>query len=146
MTATQQRLNLAISQRTALLDTATVRAALGVDVDTVVAKVEAGEFVWVWNVAVDADGPMKRRFWARELREPAAVASLELKDVLRELLGQRENFRATEVGQLLLVDDATVFRLFECGALKGELVGRVRHIWRASLERFLTQRWLGGGR
>ena len=49
MTA-QRALNLSISQRTVLVTVDTLRTHLGVDADTILYRIDAGEYRWVLDV------------------------------------------------------------------------------------------------
>lgn len=137
----QKRLNLSLSARTVLVTPDTVRAALGVDADTVAAKVDCGELRWVWNVALGRE-IAELRFWAREIISPESVtaANYSPAKVVAEILGSRSRWRGVELAQLLLVSRPTIMRLVNAGELKGEIVNGAIHVWRAPLEKFLLAR------
>ena len=135
----QKRLNLSLSARTVLVTTDAVRAALGVDADTIAAKVDAGELRWVWNVALGRE-IAELRFWAREIVAPEFVADYTPAKVVAEILGIRSRWRGVELAQLLLVSRPTIMRLVDAGELKGEIVNGAIHVWRAPLEKFLLAR------
>ncbi len=146
----QRHLNLSISQRTVLVTTDMVRAALGIDADSVSAKIEAGELRWVFDVssqrAVGANDKTIRelRFWATEIMAPALVANLSLAAALKQILGsERARWRGTEVQHLLLVSRPTVKKLHDDGELPGDLVSGSFVFKRAALEKFLRSRWQG---
>lgn len=144
----QRHLNLSISNRTVLVTGDMVRAALGVDADTITAKVDAGEFRWVWDVtAVEGrearvEGRIRElRFWAKEIVAPQFVARLGVREALAEILGQdRQRFRGTELQHLLLVSRPQIKRLRDEGLLAGEIVGSTLWVNRSVVETFLTKR------
>lgn len=141
----QRQLNLSISQRTVLVTCDMVRAALGVDADTVTAKVDAGELRWVWNVSTGAGAVRELRFWAKEIIEPATVARLSVFSALNLILGtERTRWRGVEIQHLLLVSRPQIFRLHKEGDLPGEIVSGTLWVARAALKRFLTSRLIEG--
>ena len=142
--ARQRALNFTISARTALVTLDTVRAALGVDADTVNARVEAGEIRWVWNVALGRE-IAELRFWAREFTQPEIVAAADYSPakVVAEIIGSRSRWRGVEIAQLLLVSRPTIKSLVDSRALKGEVVNGAIHVWRGPLEKFLLARLVG---
>lgn len=137
-------MNATFSETACLIDAATVRAITGRDSETLTQMAEGqslfGAFNWVWNVAQSPTGRAERRFWLTEVIAPDKAAGLDLPVVLQKILGGRHSYRAAEAGQLLMVDDMTIFRLHRAGLLQGPIVGRTRHITRDSLEQFLTER------
>ena len=136
----QRHLNLSISQRTVLVSMDMVRAALGVDADTVTAKVEAGELRWVFNVAL-GDEMRELRFWAKEIIAPEFTADIAVGEAIKQILGtERTRWRGTEIQHLLLVSRPTVMRLKDSGELPGEIVGGTFWCKRAALETFLRGR------
>lgn len=137
----QRLLQLTLHTRTALVTSDTVCSALGVDAETLSAKVDAGELRWVWDVSVQRQRIRELRFLAAELTEARAYASLDL--ILREILpAQRDRLRSGEVAQLLRVSDPHILRLVNNGELHGDLIGHSRQVRTASLRHFLTQRLL----
>ena len=140
----QRGLNLPLSTRTVLVTLDTLRSVLGVDADSILAKVEAGELRWVFNVAV-GDDVRELRFWAKELIAPEFVTNLTIKQAIAEILGsQRARWRGTEIAQLLLVSRPTIMRLVNTEELPGDVIGGVIQVPRASLEKFLLARLLNG--
>ena len=141
MTTTQQRpLNISIAARTVLMSMETVRAVLGVDADTINARIESGEIRWVWDVALGAD-VRELRFWAKEFIAPA-LCPANPKAVVAEILGTRERFRGTEIAQMLLVSRPTILRLVMNSELAGDIISGVIQVKRAALEKFLLTRLL----
>ena len=140
MTA-QRQLNLSISQRTVLVTVDMVRAARGVDADTISAQVDAGELRWVWDVSNGTGAVRELRFWAREIIAPELCAELTPAAVVKMILGaDRARWRGVELAQLLLVSRPHIFRLHEGGELKGEIVSGTLYVPRLVVEKFLTQR------
>jgi len=146
MTATiqQRSLNLSISARTVLVTLDMVRACRGVDADTVLAQVDAGELRWVWDVSSGGGTVRELRFWAREIIAPEMSANFKPAQVISLVLGtDRARWRGVEIAQLLLVSRPQIFRLHEAGDLKGDIVGGTLYVARAVVEKFLTQRRVG---
>lgn len=137
----QRLLNLSINQRTVLVTVDMLRAVLGVDADSINARVDAGEFRWVWNVSAGTGDVRELRFWAREIIAPEQCAKLSLPLALNLILGQeRLHWRGTEIAHLLLVSRPQIFRLHEAGELPGEIVGHTLRVTRSALVNFLTHR------
>jgi hypothetical protein len=107
---------LAISPKTVLVDLSTVRAAWGLDADTVRQRVEDGHLRWVFDVGPkpsDGDGvPGKRelRFWIRELVSPRDCESLNLEQALLRILGASPAIRRGELERQWVVSHVTVHR------------------------------------
>jgi hypothetical protein len=138
----QRPLNLPVSERTVLVDVNMVRAARGVDADTVTAWVDSGELVWVWNVSTNPGGEIRElRFWAGEIICQDKVRALSLNHVVNALLPAREWFRGTEVSHLLLVSRPTVW--FLRTELKAVLIGHTLKVKRMELVAFFKRRWVG---
>jgi len=136
----QRLLNLPINHRTVLVTMEMVRANLGVDAESVQAKVDAGEIRWIWNVAT-GERISELRFWAKELIAPEFCAGLNLEQVINQLLGEvRLIWRGVEIEHLLLVSRPTVKKLCDEGALAGEIVGGTFHFRRAAVVNFLRAR------
>ncbi len=137
----QRHLNLPINQRTVLVTVDMVRASLGVDADSVAARVEAGELRWVFDVAAKGSQIRELRFWAKAIIAPERVADLTLSEAVGEILGDnRKTWRGTEVEHLLLISRPTVKKLHDDGELPGDLVGRTFIFGRAALESFFKRR------
>jgi excisionase family DNA binding protein len=147
MTA-QRHLNLSINQRTVLVTLDTVRASLGVDADSIIAKVDAGELRWVWNVSNGTGEVRELRFWAREIVAPELTRELTPAKALELILGDsplavRKDWRGVEIAQLLLVSRPQIFRLHEAGELPGVIVGGTLKVKREALKTFLRTRLVG---
>jgi predicted DNA-binding transcriptional regulator AlpA len=145
----QPLLNLTIHHRTALVTVGTAMAVLGVDGETVHARIESGALPWAWDIgvhdaAVQARGEQVNggvRIWARSLIAPDPRLKLDL--VVGCIIGERrERLRAGEVCRLFLCSRPTVWGLVKSGALAGPLVDHTQWVTRASLVRFLTERRL----
>jgi hypothetical protein len=146
MTA-QRSLNLSISQRTVLVTVDALRASLGVDAETILARIDAGEYRWVFDVSAvrsrrfhSSKHVRELRVWAKEIIAPEATSSLSQADAVTQIIGKRERYYGTEIAQLLLVSRPQIFRLNEGGELDGEIVSGKLWVKRASLEDFLTRR------
>ncbi len=140
-------LNLSLHQRTVLVTTETARAALGVDAETLMTRVESGGLRWVFDVsAVDGgprDGRLRElRFWVREIIAPETTRTLTPAQVVEQVVGtpSREHLRSGEVAHLLLVSDPHVGRLWQRGMLPGVIAGRALKLRRDGLVKFLNER------
>jgi hypothetical protein len=139
----QRHLNLSISQRTVLVTMDMVRAALGLDADSVMARVEAGELRWVFDIATGSQ-ISELRFWAKEIIAPEFCAGLTLAQAMKEILGsERARWRGTEIQHLLLVSRPTVKKLHDDGRLPGDLVNGTFSFRRAAVESFLRAAIVG---
>ena len=137
----QRHLNLSISHRTVLVTVDMVRAALGVDADSVAAKVDAGELRWAFDVSVNAAELRELRFWAKEIIAPELTKSLTVAEAINQILGtERQRWRGTEIQHLLLVSRPTVMRLHHGGELPGEIVGNTLWVTRSGIQQFLKSR------
>jgi hypothetical protein len=145
-TATQRPLGLALSQRTALVTMETVRAALGVDAETIWMRIECGQLRWVFDVSAVTNSQPGRlrelRFWAREVIAPETCRELAPEAVVDQVVGvkEREHLRSSEVAHLLLVSDPHVGRLWQRGLLPGLIAGRTLKLRRDGLVTFLRER------
>jgi hypothetical protein len=140
----QAHLNLAVHQRTVLVTQETVRASLGIDADSVAAKVDCGELRWVWDISAGGGEIRELRFWARELIAPSLCVALQLDAVIDSMIGTtRAHLRAVEVGQLLLCSRPHILAHVREGDLSGPLVGHTQSISRASLVAYFRGRLVG---
>ncbi len=145
----QRQLNLSISQRTVLVNTEALRAALGVDAETIYAKVDSGEFRWVWDVSAAGEGREARgdgrirelRFLVREVTSPDSLAGFDLAGVLQLMLGsERQRWQGVELAQMLLISRPQVKRLSDAGDLAGDVVSGKLWVKRSVVEKFLNAR------
>jgi excisionase family DNA binding protein len=144
----QPLLNLALHQRTALVTVETARAALGIDADSVLARIDAGLLRWSWDVSASASPSPSTpstlreiRLWARELIAPELCADLDPAHAIRLVIGlDRDRLRAVEVAQLLLISRPTIMRLVAAGELQGPRMGHAQLVQRPSLAAFLARR------
>jgi hypothetical protein len=137
----QRQLNLSISQRTVLVNTEALRAALGVDAETIYAKVDSGEFRWVWDVSTGGGEVRELRFWVREITAPQSVVGLDLAAVLAAVLGsERQRWQGVELAQMLLISRPQVKRLSDAGELAGDIVSGKLWVRRSVVEKFLNAR------
>jgi len=135
----QMSLNLPIAARTVFVDLGTVRAALGVDAESVLAKVDAGELRWVFDIGI---GTEKRelRFWARELIAPGLCEALNLDQALIQILNGGVTIRRGEIERQWVVSHVTVMRWIREGLVFQYAPGQIA---RESLARFLKERCVG---
>lgn len=134
-------------KRAALIPTAMVRAARGLSAVQVSNFVEAGGFVWVFDIAVrNSSHPYKRelRFLVDELTHPENFRKAPLAEVIRSILGERRaTWSVSDFGALTICSHQHVYALLESGALKLSVGPGRKLISRASIESFLTQRRIG---
>lgn len=143
----QRTFNLSISQRTVLVTVDALRVHLGVDADTVLSRIDAGEYRWVFDVSAvrqrrlnSAKHVRELRVWAKEVIMPEVTSDLSPGEAVNQVLGKRERFYGTEIAQLLLVSRPQIFRLHESKELAGDIVGGKLWVTRAVLENFLRKR------
>lgn len=139
-------LQLTLSQRTALVTVDTARAVRGVDAETILAEVDCGGLAWAFDIGrqpggSDVDRRRELRIWAPCLDATGAQPEGGARAVLDQVIGtHRGTLRGSEVERLLCCSAAHVKALHESGELRGEIVGRTRHITRESLAEFLKRR------
>jgi len=133
-------LQLPLSRRTVLVTADVVRAVYGVEAEAVTAKVESGELQWVFDVSVRGNHVRVPRFWARELMAPEQCQMTPAQAVAMILGPNRQNWRSTEIQQLLLTSRATMMRWHRSRVLRGKTKGRTVWVTRRRLERFLLKR------
>jgi len=143
----QRSFNLSVSQRTVLITVDALRAHLGVDADTILARIDAGDYRWVFDVSAvrsrrfhSAKHVRELRIWANEVIAPEFVAALTEEQAVAEIIGGRERYYGTEIAQLLLVSRPQIFRLNQGKELDGEIVGGKLWVGRAVLADFLLRR------
>jgi hypothetical protein len=129
---------LPMSARVVLVGLDTVRAALGVDAENVLAKVESGELQFVFNLGT-GNHRRQLRFYLPELTAPAA-ADLTLAKVIQNTLGTAAGVHRGELERRFCVSHVLIGRLIRHRHLALSAPGVVS---RASLEKFLTARWVG---
>lgn len=144
----QTALALSLSQRTVLVTMETVRAALGLDAETITQRVDSGELRWVFDVSAvtaacaERNGRRELRFWSKEIVAPEFCRGVTPDQAADQIVGvaTREWLRSGEVAHLLLVSDPHVGRLWQRGFLSGEITGRSLKLRRASLITWLQSR------
>lgn len=139
----QRHLNFPLSQRTVLVTVDMVRAVRGVDADSVFAAVDNGNLKWVFDVAPEINSADRKvrelRFWAAEIIGPEFVAKLSIAEAIKSILGEhRQEWRGTQIEQLLLVSRPTVMRLNHSGNLPGEIIKGALRVGRPQLEQFFA--------
>lgn len=143
----QGELNLRISHRTPLVPIAVARIHFGMTAEQVLWKIETGELLWVWDIAVHQLGEpvSSHRIWLRELFGP--VPGLNLDQALASILGrERTRFTRMEITHLFCCSRPTVRLMVETRELAPDPADPVHFVTRASLEGFLRRRWLGSGK
>jgi hypothetical protein len=134
--------------RTAFCGIDTVSCVVGRSVPQVYDLVESGRFLWVWNVSSGVGARRERRFWSREINDPASVANFTLDTVIKSVLpdrshlpGQRNGLHNWEFRHLLRLSKPTVCELRKELGIRGT----IRHLFipRTRLEQFFRKRWIG---
>ena len=133
----QRLFNLPISARTVLVDLQTVRAARGVDAESIVALVDNGELQWVFDLGLGGGDIRELRFWAREIIAPETVTNLKLSAVVDSILGNGATIRRGEIERQWVISAPHVMRLVRAEEIKEIAPGK---ICRLSLVKFLTSR------
>lgn len=146
---TQLALQMPVSARTVLVTVETVRAALGVDTETVWSWIDDGTIRWAWDISATPSGDQANRelrIWLRDVLRLADSPATGLHDqdlpqAIRAIIGHdRERVSAHELTRTLCCSRMHVHRLVDAGLLDGPMVGRVQFVTRPSLVRFLTNR------
>lgn len=136
----QRLLQLQLSHRTALVTVDTARAVLGVDAETIAARIDEGTLRWVFDLALPQAERRELRLWAGALIAPEHVPA-NAERVLTAIIGHtRPTMRGAEVEQLFLCSAQHVARLHDLRLLTGEIVGHTRQITTASVTSFLRAR------
>lgn len=146
----QLALYLPISQRTVLVTVETVRAALGVDTETVWRWIDDGTIRWAWDISASLEAPTRAnrelRVWARDLLRLAGdsgafPADPDLSTAVQAVIGHhRPRVTAQELSQTLCCSRSHVHRLLGAGCLSGNQEAHSQWITRESLVQFLTSR------
>jgi hypothetical protein len=137
----QPLLNIPIAARTVLVTTETVRAAKGVDADTIHALVDNGDLQWVWDISAPGSGIRDLRYWTREIIAPDTTRHLSITTVIGILIGtEKPRLRGYELCQLLLCSRPHLKRLVDAHELSAQLIGGTFHVSRPSLVQFLISR------
>ena len=141
MSMAQQGLHLKVSARTVLLDLQSVRAAHGLDAESVEAMVQAGELQWVFDISLLHDaGRAELRFWTKEVVAPETTLTLRLRDVVQSILGNAATITRGELERQWVCSHVHVMRLIKQGEIELLTASKIS---RPSLVNFLTRRWAG---
>jgi hypothetical protein len=136
----QRLLQLQLNQRTALVTVDTARAVLGVDAETIAARIDEGQIRWVFDIALPGAERRELRLWASSLVAPEIVHRDSARVIAAIIGHQRATLRGGEVEQLLLCSAQHIQRLHEARLLAGQIIGHTRHLTAASLTAFLQAR------
>lgn len=143
MTPARQRLlTLEVSQTVALVTVDVARAVLGVDAETVVARVEEGQIRWVWDLATPGAARRELRFWVAELEQGAGFAPQPVEQAIAAVIGAtpggRQRSAVLEVRWSISAQ--LIMELVRKQCWQEDRVGHTRFLRRASLENFLRSR------
>lgn len=139
----QQPLALKLSARTILVNLESVRAAKGIDAESVVAMVRNARhpehLKFVFNIAENPRDSRREelRFWTTEIVAPEFVQKVAIDQAVAEIIGARETFRRTEIAMQWVCSDTLIGRLIKAG----ELVEEGNRLLSVSLKNFLIRRW-----
>ena len=137
--------SLPLSPRVPLVKLDTVIAARGENSQRIEKYVDQGRLCWVFNVSVKQQGIRDLRFWIREVAafaaaqrdELAAIHAADVRSVMHEILGDRQEFQPGDICLLLGIRRPTLMQL------RAELHATRQPCFpRAGLEQFLKRRLL----
>ena len=117
---------------TDLVDIQFLRASRCVETERILYLVDNGDLLWVFDVS---SGNVNRdlRFWSREATAKEKCPRFSLQQVVDLILGQKKNFRSTEIERQWILSAQTMMRLRRAGeALQPVLHMRQKHpaLWR----------------
>ena len=143
----QVPLALKLSARTILVDLQSVRAARGLDAESIIAMVDNARHPdhlrFVFNVGLGEAREL--RFWTTEIIAPESVTHLGRDEVINLILGQRETFRRSEIEIQWVISALHISNLVKSGQLLETKEGPTRgRLLRSCLANFLRSRWIGG--
>jgi hypothetical protein len=99
-----------------------------------------GLYRWVFNVGSNPARERELRFWARELKDPAAVRTVTIKTVIDQILPPGPPMSNLQVCDLLRVTRPHLF------SLRAELQGKAHNnrifFARTALVKFFQRRWI----
>lgn len=137
----QSLLNLPLSHRTVLVSMEVVRAVQALDWESIMAKVDCGEFRFAFDISAAARGSghcAEWRFWVREIIAPESCAGLEMPRGIEMIINTtRPRLSRIETAHILGCTRTHVMRLVDSGFLIADAAAADRFITRASLQDFL---------
>lgn len=137
MSATEMGLNLKVSAATVFLDLQSVRAHFSLDAESVLAMVDAGELVWVFDIGLGDRREL--RFWAKELIAPAECPRT-LTTAVQSILGSGATITRGQIERQWVTSAQHVMRLIREKEITLITPSKVS---RPSVVNFLTARWAG---
>lgn len=141
----QRLLNLRLDTRVALYSADFIRAAEACDAEEVIARIEAGELRWAFDVSTGSRKVRETRVWCACLLDPARAAVASLPEVIDDVIGgdpKEKEVRAARLERRWVVSDQTFRRLRMHGDISGRINGRTLWLDRQSLQGFLERRWI----
>lgn len=155
MIALQQPLALKLSARTILVNLDAVRAAKGVDAESVIAMVENAlhpeHLRFVFDLSLGevngGRGASRRRelrFWTTEIVAPEFAHGpkqepVTIDQAIAEIIGARETFRRSEIEMQWVCSATHIMRLIEAQ----EIYEEGNRLLSLTLKNFLKRRWIG---
>jgi len=138
---------LAIAEKSVLVRMDTVETFRGLSPEKINDLVDEGGLRWVWNINSHFSRVRHLRFLALEVLKPETVRQLSLEGALRIILGEtRQSFSCSDIASRLRMCRVTVYRLHHLGHLPGSVSGGILRTTRQTLEAYLRQTWVGGGK
>ena len=134
---------LTLSPRIRLVTISTVRAARGVDSETVARMVDDAthprHIRFAFNIGLKPKGSRELRFYIDALIDPAMTRRFSIQTVIEKILGTKNLFTSPEIEIAWTCASTQISRLVKAGLLKA----KGDYLTRASLETFLFARWSG---
>ncbi len=143
MAATSQSNVVMFSPRVRLVPLAIARWLLGLDAESVLARVDnelhAKHLVFAFDISAAKSQASARelRFWVNELAVPEKTKGISIEQAIAEILGARQTFSRGDIEIQWIVSASMVGNLIQ----RGYFVEQGNRILRASVGKFLLSRW-----
>jgi hypothetical protein len=136
----QRSLGLTVAANVSLVTVDVVRGVLGVDAETVVARVDEGRLRWVWDFSSPGSARRELRFWTSELTDGYRPQPVE--QVIAAIIGATPGGRqrAAILEQRWCISAQLIMALVRKKCLEEDRVGHTRYLRRPSIEEFLRSR------
>jgi hypothetical protein len=126
----------------------TVSCVVGLSRPRIYDLVDAGHFLWVWDVSSGVGVKRNLRFLSQEINDSASVSKLTIDTVIKTIIpkrdhitGQSNGIRSWEFRHLLRICKSSLNGMYKELGIRG--TPRNLIIPQASLERFFRNRWIG---
>ena len=117
-----------------------VHLMTGDPLERIYGRVDTGALLWVWDISAGDGQKRNLRFWTREIAEPGTTDTLRIDEVISQVIPARP-LRQWEFALKFQVHRFTMIHLRSELEVQ-EREGRIL-IPRASIEKFLRNRWCG---